>query len=76
MALTGLQINKLLPGTNCKDCGSSTCLAFAMKMASKKAEIAACPHASGDAKKTLGDLVAKKPDYPKRAEVDQILAGL
>ena len=28
------------------------------------------------AKKTLGDLVAKKPDYPKRAEVDAILAGL
>ncbi len=54
MALTGLQINKLLPGTNCKDCGSSTCLAFAMKMASKKAEIAQCPHASEEAKKTLG----------------------
>jgi len=54
MALTGLQINKLLPGTNCKDCGSSTCLAFAMKMAAKKAEIAQCPHASEDAKKTLG----------------------
>ncbi len=54
MALTGLQINKLLPGTNCKDCGSSTCLAFAMKMASKKAEIAQCPHASEETKKTLG----------------------
>jgi len=54
MALTGLQINKLLPGTNCKECGSSTCLAFAMKMASKKAEIAQCPYASDEAKKTLG----------------------
>ncbi len=54
MALTGLQINKLLPGTNCKDCGSSTCLAFAMKMASKKAEISQCPHASPEAKQTLG----------------------
>ena len=31
---------------------------------------------SANAKKTLGDLVAKKPDYDKRAEVDQILAGL
>ena len=33
MALTGLQIQKLLPGTNCKDCGSNTCMAFAMKLA-------------------------------------------
>jgi acetyl-CoA decarbonylase/synthase, CODH/ACS complex subunit gamma len=54
VALTGLQINKLLPGTNCKECGSSTCLAFAMKMAAKKAEIAQCPYASEEAKKTLG----------------------
>ena len=54
MAMTGLQINKLLPGTNCKDCGSSTCLAFAMKMAAKKAEISLCPHASETAKATLG----------------------
>lgn len=54
MALTGLQIQKLLPGTNCKECGSNTCLAFAMKLAAKKAEIAACPYASDDAKQTLG----------------------
>ena len=31
--LTGLQIQKLLPKTNCKECGSNTCLAFAMKLA-------------------------------------------
>ena len=30
MALTGLQIYKQLPKTNCKDCGFPTCLAFAM----------------------------------------------
>jgi len=33
MALTGLQIYKLLPKTNCKDCGFPTCLAFSMKLA-------------------------------------------
>jgi len=33
MALTGLDIYKLLPRTNCGDCGSPTCLAFAMKLA-------------------------------------------
>ncbi|HPV99327.1 MAG TPA: (Fe-S)-binding protein, partial [Spirochaetota bacterium] len=54
MALTGLQIQKLLPGTNCRDCGSNTCMAFAMKLASKKAELSECPHASEEAKRVLG----------------------
>lgn len=63
MALTGLQIQKLLPGTNCKECGSNTCLAFAMKLAAKKAAIAECPYASEDAKQTLG--LANEP--PVRA---------
>ena len=35
MALTGLQIYKLLPQTNCKECGFPTCLAFAMKLAAE-----------------------------------------
>ena len=54
MALTGLQIQKLLPKTNCKECGCSTCLAFAMKLAAKKAELAECPYASDEAKEILG----------------------
>jgi acetyl-CoA decarbonylase/synthase complex subunit gamma len=54
MALTGLQIQKLLPKTNCKECGSNTCLAFAMKLASKKAELSLCPYASEEAKAVLG----------------------
>ncbi len=54
MALTGLQIQKLLPKTNCKECGSNTCLAFAMKLAGKKAELSACPYASEEAKAVLG----------------------
>ena len=54
MALTGLQIQKLLPKTNCKECGSNTCLAFAMKLASKKVELAKCPYASDEAKKIIG----------------------
>ena len=53
-ALTGLQIQKLLPGTNCKECGSNTCLAFAMKLAGKKAELSACPYASEEMKKIMG----------------------
>jgi acetyl-CoA decarbonylase/synthase complex subunit gamma len=54
MALTGLQIQKLLPKTNCKECGSNTCLAFAMKLAAKKAELSECPYASEEAKQILG----------------------
>ena len=54
MALTGLQIQKLLPATNCKECGSNTCLAFAMKLAGKKAELSQCPYASDEAKRVLG----------------------
>ncbi len=53
MALTGLQIQKLLPKTNCKECGSNTCMAFAMKLAAKKADISECPYASEEAKQVL-----------------------
>lgn len=54
MSLTGLQIQKLLPKTNCKECGSNTCLAFAMKLAAKKADLSQCPYASEEAKRVLG----------------------
>ncbi len=54
MALTGLKIQKLLPKTNCKECGSNTCLAFAMKLAARKADISQCPYASDEAIQTLG----------------------
>jgi acetyl-CoA decarbonylase/synthase complex subunit gamma len=54
MALSGLEIFKLLPKTNCGDCGVPTCMAFAMKLAQKKAELRECPHASEQAKEILG----------------------
>jgi acetyl-CoA decarbonylase/synthase complex subunit gamma len=53
MALSGIQIYKMLPQTNCKDCGFPTCLAFAMKLAAKQVELAACPHVSEEAKSQL-----------------------
>ena len=53
MAMTGLQIFKLLPKTNCGECGVPTCMAFAMKLAAKNAELAACPYASEEAIKPL-----------------------
>jgi acetyl-CoA decarbonylase/synthase, CODH/ACS complex subunit gamma len=53
MALTGLQIYKLLPMTNCKECGFPTCLAFAMKLSQKGTELDKCPYVSDEAKTAL-----------------------
>jgi len=53
MALSGLDIYKKLPKTNCKKCGAPTCLAFAMKLAAKKASIDECPDVSQEAKEFL-----------------------
>ncbi len=53
MGLTGIQIFKLLPKTNCGECGVPTCLAFAMNLASGKAELDSCPYVSTEAKDKL-----------------------
>lgn len=53
MALTGLDIYKLLPKTNCKACGKPTCLAFAMALAGKKVELKECPYVSPEARAAL-----------------------
>lgn len=60
MGLTGLEIYKHLPKTNCKDCGLTTCLAFAMALAGGKVLLDACPHASVEAKEAL-DAAAAPP---------------
>jgi acetyl-CoA decarbonylase/synthase complex subunit gamma len=61
MALSGLEIYKLLPGgikpphpkANCKECGFPTCLAFAMKLAAKQTELSLCKYVSDEAKSKL-----------------------
>lgn len=58
MALNGIQIFKMTPKTNCKECGSPTCMAFAMKVAQGAAEISACPHMSDEALATLAEATA------------------
>ncbi|WP_419176298.1 acetyl-CoA decarbonylase/synthase complex subunit gamma [Desulfosediminicola sp.] len=58
MALTGIQIFKLLPKTNCKECGVPTCLAFAMNLASGKAELDSCPYVSDEARAQLAEASA------------------
>ncbi len=58
MALSGIQIYKLLPQTNCKECGFPTCLAFAMKLAAKQVELDACPYVSEESKAQLAESAA------------------
>ncbi|MHC4395124.1 MAG: acetyl-CoA decarbonylase/synthase complex subunit gamma [Planctomycetota bacterium] len=58
MALTGLEIFKLLPKTNCKKCGMPTCLAFAMQLAQKRAKLEDCPDVSEEAKQKLAAAAA------------------
>lgn len=53
MALTGIEIYKHLPKTNCKDCGFPTCLAFAMKVAVKQVGLEKCPHITAAASAAL-----------------------
>jgi len=58
MALTGMQIYKQLPRTNCKDCGFPTCMAFAMQVAAKQKSISDCPHISDEATAALSEEAA------------------
>ena len=58
MGLTGIQIFKMLPKTNCGECGVPTCLAFAMNLAAGKAELASCPYVSEEAKAMLSEAAA------------------
>lgn len=58
MALTGIQIYKWLPKTNCGECGVPTCLAFAMSLAAGRAELSACPYISDEAKEQLDEASA------------------
>jgi acetyl-CoA decarbonylase/synthase complex subunit gamma len=58
MALTGIEIFKLLAKTNCKECGFPTCLAFAMALASGKAELDKCPSVSDEVREKLAEASA------------------
>ncbi len=53
MALKALDIYKLLPKKNCKECGDPTCLTFAMKLAGGKTDVDLCPYMDDAAKAVL-----------------------
>ena len=58
MALKGLDIFKMSPKKNCKECGSPTCMAFCMKVAQGAVENDKCPYFSDEAKAALSESTA------------------
>ena len=58
MALKGLDIFKMSPKKNCKECGVPTCMAFCMKVAQGAVSIDKCPYFSDDAKAMLDEQTA------------------
>ncbi len=73
MALTGIQILKMLPKTNCGECGIPTCLAFGMKVAAGQAEIDKCPYVTDEAKETIGEASAPPIRTVKLGGGDDVL---
>ncbi|UOO37463.1 acetyl-CoA decarbonylase/synthase complex subunit gamma [Oscillospiraceae bacterium CM] len=73
MALKGLDIFKLTPKTNCKDCGNPTCMAFSMKVAQGALSIDKCPHMSAEALAKLSE--ATEPPMKTIAVGDYKLGG-
>ena len=58
MALSGIQIFKLTPKKNCKECGCPTCMAFSMKVAQGAKQLSECPYMSEDALAQLAEATA------------------
>jgi len=73
MGLTGLAIFKLLPKTNCKECGFPTCMAFAMALASGKTSLDQCPYVSDEAKEALESATAPPIKLVKAGAGDNVL---
>ena len=75
--LTALKIYKYLPGTNCKECGYDSCMAFAVDMVSKKVHPENCPPLKGKKKEELIKLITEpvKPVVVEAADGSKIKIG-
>ncbi len=73
MGLSGLEIFKQLPKTNCKECGYPTCLAFAMALANGKASLDACPDVTEEAKEALASAAAPPIKMVKVGAGDRVI---
>ena len=63
MALSGIQIFKMLPKKNCKECGCPTCMAFSMKVAQGALKIEQCPHVSCSQEAPVRRYACKIPPF-------------
>lgn len=70
---TAIEFFKLLPKTNCGECGFPTCLAFAMQLANQKAKLEDCPHVSEDARSKLEAAAAPPIALVKIGSGDHVL---
>ena len=68
MALTGIQIFKLLPKTNCKECGVPTCLAFATCVIVEEKPLETCPHLTREVLEELGNRIHEQFMLTRRRE--------
>jgi len=75
MALKGLDIFKLTPKTNCKECGNPTCMAFSMKVAQGAISLDKCPHMSEEALAKLGEATAPPMKALKLGAGDELGLG-
>jgi ArsR family metal-binding transcriptional regulator len=58
-----MDIYKLLPGTNCKQCGYSSCMAYAAQLREGKTELSQCPDLSADSRATIRNQFAREGDH-------------
>ncbi len=73
--LDPLSIYKLLPKTNCRDCGLRTCMSFASALIRQEKALEDCPHLSKEARQELAPLLeASAPDEGFREMINALKA--
>lgn len=73
MALTGLDVYKHLPKSNCKECGVATCLAFAMKVAAGQTGLDQCPKLDDSARAALDEASAPPQQLVKIGAGEKVI---
>lgn len=58
MAVTAMDVYRLLPKTNCAKCGEASCMAFATKLSEKETDLELCTQLAADEFDKLADLLA------------------
>ncbi len=78
-AIIMIEIYKKLPGTNCGECGESTCMAFALKVQSAQCEISGCPYIKNEDKESFSQepIVTMENNYKRVSkELEEEIGGV